>query len=161
MRHLLISLVMSVCLVVGISVSDAHLATEILHCTMFQPLHPHGTPEIIDTRLSQNGLFSELYDINGDGRPDLAVYSPTYGMAERQGDEDLEVIHGVPILYEIDYAPQDGAPDLIYIDVTGEQNCQGLMLYYNLSAPDARNIEKRPKGAMIGWDGAELFQHTR
>lgn len=148
------------CLMIPGPPPEAHISEEILQCKIFETLHPHGKPEIIDTRLSQNGLFSELYDINGDGQPDFALYSPSYGIVQQDGD-DLEVIHGVGILYEIDFNPQDGSPDLIYIDITGEQNCEGLVLYYELYKPDARNIEKRPKGAMIDWNGAEYFQPKR
>lgn len=161
MKHLLIGLVLSVCVFSSVPASDAHLSNDIIQCKIFQPLNPHGEPEIIDTRLAQNGLFSELYDINGDGRPDMAMYSPTYGIGERQSDGEVEIIHGIGILYEIDFNPQDGAPDLIYIDITGEQNCEGLVLYYELYKPDAGNVEKRPKGAMIGWDGVEIFQKKR
>lgn len=161
MKRLLISMIMSLCVFISVPVSDAHLSNQILQCKIFQPLNPHGEPEIIDTRLAQNGLFSELYDINGDGRPDLALYSPTYGVGERNEDGEVEVIHGIPILYEIDFNPQDGAPDLIYIDITGEENCEHLVLYYELYKPDAGNIEKRPKGAMIRWDGVEIFHQTR
>jgi hypothetical protein len=155
------TLILLFCLMIPGQSPEAHVSPQILQCSIFAPLHPHGEPEIIDVRLSQNGLFSELYDINGDGRPDLALYSPTYGIVEQKGLEDIEVIHGIGILYEIDFEPQDGAPDLIYIDITGEQNCQGLTLYYELYKPDAGSPDKRPKGAMINWDGVEFFQHKR
>lgn len=157
-------LIVIFCLLMPITFSDAHISKEILQCSIFQPLHPHGEPEIIDIRLSQNGLFSELYDINGDGRPDLALYSPSYGIVEQRGLEDIGVIHGVGILYEIDFEPQDGAPDLIYIDVSGKANegsCKDLVLYYELYKNGATSPEKRPKGAMINWDGVELFQQKR
>jgi hypothetical protein len=127
-------------------ISQAHLSNSLTQCGLFSPLKPHGSLDLVDAKLLQNGLLAELYDINGDGQPDIAMFSPTYGVVEKTQD-DIEVIHGVGILYEIDFPPQDGRPDVIYIDIPGEQTCESLTLYYDLS--NNRDPNSVPKGAMI------------
>jgi len=156
MKLLLISIVMSLCLLSSISIGNAHLGTEILQCAIFQPLEPEGEPRAVDTSMSQNGLFAELYDVNSDGRPDLAVYSPTYGLVDRD-DDGPKYLHGVGVLYEIDFPPQDGVPDLIYIDIKGLQKCSDVVLYYKLFENGATNPDKFPKSAIINWGGVEIF----
>lgn len=161
MKHLLFVMVFLLSLLISSGSSTAHMSDTLVQCSLFQPLKPHGAIELIDSRMMQNGLISELFDINGDGQPDLAQYSPVYGIVDDATKDEVEVIHGVGILYEIDFPPQDGAPDLIYIDVRGEQTCESLVLYYELYKNGNRDKEKTPKGAMISWDGTEIFYRKR
>lgn len=142
------------CILFWASVSDAHLSEKILRCSIFQALHPKGKPNMVASKMMQNGLFSELYDINADGEPDIAMFSPTYGIIEREGDQ-IEVKHGVGILYELDLPPQDRGPDVVYIDILGNQTCDGFRLYYEIdhNVPHTKEYE----GAMVFWDGTDIF----
>jgi len=156
MKLLLISIMMSVLLLLSVSIGNAHLSTETLKCSIFQSLKPDGEPRIIATLIAPNGLFAELYDVNHDYIPDLAIYSPIYGFTNRKDDGKIEYPHSAGLLYEIDFPPQDKKPDIIYIDIKGLQKCSDLLLYYNLFENKAIHFSEYPQSTIINWKGVKL-----
>jgi hypothetical protein len=77
--------------------------------------------------VTENGLFAELYDVNGDKKVDIVTYSALDGGAvEFQSFEPLH--KDVPIFYEVD-EDNDQTVDGIYIDSRGEQKCGDIIEY--------------------------------
>lgn len=104
--------------------SSAHLKTEILYCPQFAEMGPTHTPKFLSSHNTGQGLIVELYDVNNDGRADVAVYS-----ARSDGETDGQAYHkDAPIFYELDI-DGDGEPDELWIDSRGQEKCGDLVIY--------------------------------
>lgn len=134
------------------NIAQAHLSKDVLSCDIFQPLKPFGKIRLLETKMLPNGLLGELYDINDDELPDIATYSPIYGLAN-VNEEEVEISHGAPILYELDLPPQDRSPDYMYLDRGGKGVCSDLAFYYDLT----KGASERPQSSIISWDGTIIF----
>ena len=105
----------------------AHMHEDLLSCPIFNEIHPTHTPKLIKELMAEQGLVGELYDVTGDGRPDVSVYSPTLGGYDTNGS----ILHTEDaIFYELDI-DGDESPDVIYIDQYGSSTCDALIFYHN------------------------------
>src|SRR5574337_523674 len=120
--------------------SMAHITEEILQCSVFSSLQPIHTPKRTQETIAQQGMLGEVYDVTGDGIPDLATYSATMGGY----DIDGTVLHShEPLFYEID-ENGDGRPDMIYVNPTGVQSCESILPYKKLDMNKVR-------GGIVNW----------
>lgn len=143
------------CLVLScLTTADAHLSPDAISCGIFQDFHPTGTPTRLDSELLSNGMFGELYDVNQDGVPDVAVYTPTFGGLVEVEPNRFEPLHSeIPTFYELDTIGHDQRPDVLYIDVYGTRECHDLKLYAYLTTR-----RTHPLGFVIRWDGINEFR---
>lgn len=115
------------------------LATVLLFCGIITTVDAHDTaitkcfkvkPKKMKEYIVENGMVVETYDLNGDGKVDVATYSPPLPDGK----------HTVPTFYEID-TDKDGDPDLLYIDVSGTMDCKKILLYMDYNDPANMNHE--------------------
>ncbi len=150
MKRVLLGFLFSV---IFLGLAHAHISKDTVQCALFGPLTPKGIPKVLQQKMLPNGLLAELYDINQDGRPDIAVYSATYGIVDIESQDPEQINHSIaPILYEIDFPPQEESPDVVYIDIHGTQVCTDLVLYQDL-----KNTHERASASVIMWDGIAGF----
>jgi hypothetical protein len=139
-------IVIGLALITLISVSTvyAHLPIEVLYCPAFQYVGATHVPKTLNTKVSDNGLFAELYDVTGDGKVDFVTYSALDG-GVIEGSEPLH--KDIPIFYEVD-EDGDQEADALFIDARGEQRCEDIILY---SEESARG------GSLMSWDPARDY----
>lgn len=122
-----IALVCSILLLLLARSASAHLPLEVLYCPAFAEVSITRIPVRLNTTVTENGLFAELYDVNGDKKVDVVTYSALDGGAvEFQSFEPLH--KDIPIFYEVD-EDNDQTADAIYIDSRGEQKCEDIVEY--------------------------------
>lgn len=124
-KLLIVSLIL---LMVGgmTTLSQAHMSKTLLTCPVFAGAEATKKPRLLVSKTLENGMFLEAYDVNGDGKVDIATYSAIVGGAEDQ--EEGPMHSAAPIFYEIDL-DGDEEGDLLYIDPIGNQECSDLTIY--------------------------------
>lgn len=137
----------------------AHMPEELLSCPIFSEIRPTHTPKRLKEMMAQQGLLAEIYDVTGDGRPDVGVYSATLGGYDLDGS----VMHSSDaIFYELDI-DGDEFPDVLYIDQYGLATCDALVFYHDPQHGATR-------GGIVNWqetrddllyDGHALEEPTR
>ncbi len=99
------------------STAHAH-NTIILQCLQYKNVPVTKAVQIKATEL-ENGFYAEIYDIDGDGKPDVVTYS----MSRIDGTHA-----DMPTFYELD-TDQNNVPDILFIDIKGDGECENIRLY--------------------------------
>jgi hypothetical protein len=119
----------------GVAGAQAHMSATVLSCPIFKSIK-HLTipqqPTPFRTKIAENGMVAEFYDVTGDGKVDIVTYSSPSGVFAQDGDP---VHKREPVFYEID-EDGDQTADVLFIDIHGEQRCEDLIKY---SEEDANN----------------------
>jgi hypothetical protein len=120
----LIALIM----LLGVTPAHAHITAKVLSCPAFKSIEhltipQHPTP--FRTKIAENGMVAEFYDVTGDGKVDIVTYSSPSGVFAQDGDP---VHKREPVFYEID-EDGDQTADVLFIDIHGEQRCEDLIQY--------------------------------
>lgn len=123
--------------------ASAHMSKALMMCPIFVGAEATEMPKLIGVKSMENGIYVEIYDVNGDGKADIAVYSAIIGGAEEPNGEPLH--KEAPILYEIDI-DGDEEGDLLYIDPVGNQECSDLVIYSDEAA-----------GGLASWKTTKLL----
>jgi hypothetical protein len=122
------------------SMVSAHLPIEVLYCPAFQYVGATHIPKMLTTKVTENGLYAELYDVTGDNKVDIVTYSALDGgIFDKDKGEPLH--KDMPIFYEVD-DDGDQEADALYIDARGEQRCEDIILYAEDSARG---------GSLVSW----------
>lgn len=108
-------------------ITEAHVKRETFNCEQFSVLHATHDPVRLKVANLPNGLVAELYDLNGDTKPDVASYSATHGIVNQETGEYEH--SAVPIFYEVDLENNDNQPDTIFYDPIGKGLCKDLTFY--------------------------------
>ncbi len=92
------------------TLSSAHLSTELLYCPVFAEVGATHTPKFLKGTIIQNGLLGETYDVDNDGKPDIATYS---SLEDYQTNDTAALHKDIPIFYEVNL-DDDMVPDALY-----------------------------------------------
>jgi hypothetical protein len=134
-------------MLLGVTPAQAHVTTEVLSCPIFKSIK-HLTipqqPTPLHTKIAENGMVAEFYDVTGDGKVDIVTYSSPLGGFAQDGDP---VHKPEPVFYEID-ENGDQTADVLFIDIHGEERCEDLLLY---SEEDANH------GGLTSWHVDRVF----
>lgn len=80
---------------------------------------------------ASNGLLSEGYDRNDDGKADIIAQSSIIGATNEEG---FTPHRANPVFWFVDI-DFDGKGDKVYIDTHGEGRCEDIVLYVDLTLP--------------------------
>jgi hypothetical protein len=116
--------------------ANAHLDKQLLGCYIFSAIPFTHAPKFLGTIDNEGGMIAELYDVNGDGRSDIALYS---AMMDGEDENMIQRHQQKPIFYEVD-EDGDEVPDFLFIDPKGEGKCSDLVLY-----------SKEERGGLANW----------
>lgn len=86
----------------------------------------------ISASLRSNGMYSERYDTNGDGVVDLEILSVI--LATHKDGSVEHSRHPTFYIRDVDY---DHAADVVFIDKAGNGNCNDIVEYADLNAPQS------------------------
>lgn len=100
-------------------------------------LHGKMAYQIGKATVMPNGLMTEAYDTNGDGKIDLEIQSVIEDTVFDKDASEIRVTHkSLPLfwVYDNNY---DGAPDVVYHDKHGEGRCEDIVVYKLLGGKDS------------------------
>lgn len=88
---------------------------------------------LIKEGMAPNGMYSEEYDTNKDGYPDVTTLSALLSVEVDKSLDSVIVKHKEhPIFWVVD-VDYDAVDDFVYHDVHGDGNCEDIMLYEDLT----------------------------
>ena len=91
----------------------------------------------------ENGLLSELYDRNGDGKIDIETLTPIKGIEIGKDGQPVYVHDGHPLFFLVDTKMDKQEHDTVYVDRYGKGQCSGIVTYKDLTKPTMPDKDHR------------------